>query len=144
MPRQSRGRTPRPRKDVCSGGPALLLATVPLCVGDYVQSCQVCQQYKVEQKAPAGHLGRRVIERPWQVVAGDIIGPLPRSSKGHEYVLVFQDLFTRWVEALAIRKANAKTVIEELNRRIFSLLATRRSSCRLTEQSSKTRPLTNS
>ena len=80
-------------------------------VGDYVRKCQVCQQYKVKQKAPAGHMGRCLVERPWQVVAGDIIGPLPRSPKGHEYVLVFQDLFTRWVEALAV-----KTVIEELNR----------------------------
>ena len=88
-------------------------------VGEYVRSCQVCQQYNVEQKAPASHMGRRVVERPWQVVAGDIIGPLPRSSKGHEYVLVFQDLFTKWVEALAIRKVKAKTVIEEINRRIF-------------------------
>ena len=64
-------------------------------------------------------MSRRVVERPWQVVAGDIIGPLPRSSKEYEYVLVFQGLFTRWVEAPAIRKANVKTVIEELNRRIF-------------------------
>ena len=60
-----------------------------------------------------------VVEKPWQVVAGDIIGPLPRSPKGCEYILVFQDLFTRWVEASPIRKANAKTVIAELNQKIF-------------------------
>ena len=29
---------------------------------------------------------RRVVEKPWQVVAGDIIGPLPRTSKGFEYI----------------------------------------------------------
>ena len=32
---------------------------------------------------------------------------------------MFQDLFTRWVEVSPIRKANAKAVIAELNRKIF-------------------------
>ena len=86
---------------------------------EYVRNCETCQRFKVEQRAPAGLMGRRVIDKPWQVVAGDIIGPLPRTSKGCEYILVFQDLFTRWVEASPIRKANAKAVIAELNRKIF-------------------------
>ena len=64
-------------------------------------------------------MGRHVVEKTWHVVARDIIGPLPRTSKGFEYILVLQDLFTRWVEATAIRKANAKTVVGELNRKIF-------------------------
>ena len=62
---------------------------------------------------------RRVVERPWQVMAGDIIGPLPPTSKGFEYILVLQDLCTRWVEASPIRKVKAKTVVGELNRKIF-------------------------
>ena len=86
---------------------------------EYVRNCETCQRFKVEQRAPAGLMGRRVVGRPWQVVAGDIIGPLPRSSKGFEYIVVFQDLFTRWAEAAPIRKANAKAVIGELDRRIF-------------------------
>ena len=64
-------------------------------------------------------MGRRVVEKSWQVVAGDIIRPLPRTSKGFEYILVLQDLFTRWVEATPVREANAKTVVGELNRKIF-------------------------
>ena len=42
-----------------------------------------------------------------------------RTSKGFEYILVLQDLFTRWVEATPVRKANGKTVVGELNRNIF-------------------------
>ena len=86
---------------------------------DYVRSCGTCQRFKVEQRAPPGLMGRRATERPFQVVAGDIIGPLPRTAKGFEYILVLQDLFTRWIEAAPIRKANAKNVIGELDRRIF-------------------------
>ena len=74
---------------------------------------------KAEQRSPAGLRARRVVERPWHVVAGDIIKPLPRTSKGFEYILVLQDLCTRWVEASPIRKVKAKTVVRELNRKIF-------------------------
>ena len=79
----------------------------------------LCQRFKVEQRAPAGLMGRRVVERPWQVVAGNIIGPLPRTSKGFEYIVVFQDLFSRWAEASLIRKANAKAVVGEQDRKVF-------------------------
>ena len=60
---------------------------------EYARNCGTCQRFKVEQRAPAGLMGRRVVERPWQVVAGDIIGPLPRTSKGFVYIVGFQDLF---------------------------------------------------
>ena len=52
-------------------------------------------------------------------MAGDIIGPLPHTSKGFKYILVLQDLCTRWVEASPIYKVKAKTVVGELNRKIF-------------------------
>ena len=86
---------------------------------EYVRNCETCQRFKPEQRAPAGLMGRRIVERPWQVVAGEIIGPLPRTSKGFEYIVVFQDLFSRWAEASPIRKANAKAVLGELDRKIF-------------------------
>ena len=43
-------------------------------VRDFVQRCLVCQQTKAEQKWPAGLMGQRVVERPWQVVTGDVTG----------------------------------------------------------------------
>jgi len=36
---------------------------------------------------------------PMQIVATDILGPLPVSSNGNSYLLVASDYFTRWVEA---------------------------------------------
>ena len=69
-------------------------------------------------KAPVGMMGRRTIHGPGKVVAGDITGPFTRSNSGYEYILVFQDLFTRWVECIPIRKANAKTIRKELKERI--------------------------
>ena len=101
--------------------PTYKLVAGNLYLGDdeYVRNCETCQRFNVEQRAPAGLNGRRVVERPWQVVAGDIIRLLPRTSKGFEYIVVFQDLFSRWAEASPIRKANSKAVVGELDRKVF-------------------------
>ena len=37
-----------------------------------------------------------------QVVAIDILGPLPESDAGNNYILVAGDYFTRWVEATTV------------------------------------------
>ena len=42
-------------------------------------------------------MGRRTADKPWQIVAADITGPMVKSKHGYEYVLVSLDLFTRWV-----------------------------------------------
>ena len=53
--------------------------------------------------------GGRVIERPWAVVASDLI-EFPQSKGQYKYVVVFQDLFTRWVELRPLRFATGKNV----------------------------------
>ena len=95
-------------------------------VAKYVRQCQICQQCKVEQRAPAGLMDRRVMERPWQVVAGDIMGPLCKSRRGYKYILVFQDLFTRLTRHSIhstsldpLRKVKGKTVLKELVKQVF-------------------------
>lgn len=47
---------------------------------------------------------------PWETVSTDLIGPLPRSSKGNSYLVVFVDRFTKWVQCRPIRKATGKAV----------------------------------
>lgn len=66
-----------------------------------------------------GKMGGRSVSRPWELVAGDITGPFPRSTQGYECALVFVDLVTRWVEVSPIRKANAKTIFKELHERVI-------------------------
>ena len=47
------------------------------------------------------------------------MGPLPKSPRGYEYLLVFMDLFSPWIECAPIRKANAETIRKELSERVF-------------------------
>ena len=39
----------------------------------FVQECDACQRYKTDQMAPRGLMGGQVIERPWAVVASDLM-----------------------------------------------------------------------
>ncbi|KMQ84891.1 reverse ribonuclease integrase [Lasius niger] len=81
---------------------------------DYVKRCETCQRTKVEQAGPAGLMGHRVVKGPWTVITADIMGPFPKSRSGFAYILVVQDLFTKWVECFALRAANGKKICEVL------------------------------
>lgn len=81
-------------------------------VANYVRKCAVCQRCKVEQAVPVGLMGKRILEQPWDTIAGDIMGPLPTSKNGFAYVLVLQDLFSKWIEIAPLRKATGKRIAE--------------------------------
>jgi len=40
----------------------------------------------------------------------DLIGPLPKSKRGHVYALVMQDYFIKWPEAIPLKDATTKSV----------------------------------
>ena len=50
-----------------------------------------------------------VVESPWAVVASDQM-EFPQSKGQYKYVVVFQDLFTRWVDLRPLRTATGKNV----------------------------------
>jgi len=58
------------------------------------------------------------VSEPWEIVAVDVMGPLPRTAKGNRFIVVFSDYFTRWVEAFAITvqdtKHIAKLLVEQI------------------------------
>jgi len=95
-------------------------------VTNYVRICDVCQRTKVEQASPAGLMGRRIADGPWTVIAADIIGPLPRSKVGFQYILVIQDLFTKWIECKALRSATGVKIHEALKDLVISRWGTPR------------------
>ena len=54
-----------------------------------------------------------------QIIATDLVGPLPKSDHGNKYILVVSDYFTRWVEALSLPNQEASTVATKLVDEIF-------------------------
>ena len=89
-------------------------------VCSYVAQCQECQAHKGSQQAPAGLMTERNIEGPWVVVTADIMGPKPPSKNGNKYVIVFEDLLSRYVELKPLRKADAKSVLKAFEELIIN------------------------
>ena len=53
-------------------------------------------------------------------MAADIMGPKPPSKSGNMYVIVFEDLFSRYVELKPLRKADAKSVLKAFDELIIN------------------------
>ena len=55
-----------------------------------------------------------VVTEPFERMAMDIVGPLPRRRAGNRYVLVMCDYATKYPEAVPLRSIDAEHVAEEL------------------------------
>jgi len=77
---------------------------------NHVRGCKSCQEYKASQQGTAGKMHATPVERPWQIVAVDLVGPLPRFSIGHAWILAAQDKFTKYTEIKPLRRATATAV----------------------------------
>jgi len=84
-----------------------------------VRKCEVCQAIKHGRSTETA--GRRCLHagRPWQVVAVDLVGPMPTTVKGNNWILVLTDHFTWWADALAIPDASAPSVARALDQQVF-------------------------
>ena len=60
------------------------------------------------------------VGRPWQMLAVDVL-EVPVSYKNNRYLLVVQDYFTKWAEAISLRDQTAAHITEELVK-LFSTL----------------------
>ena len=80
----------------------------------YCSSCPVCQI-----NAPMPHFRSPlvplpIIEVPFERIAMDLVGPLLKSTRGHQHILVIMDYATRYPEAIPLRNTSAKTIAKEL------------------------------
>ena len=83
-------------------------------VRDYCRSCPNCQKASRRKEARAPLISLPIMSVPFQRIAMDIVGPLPKSRKGNRYILVVCDYATRYPEAVPLRSIEAETIAEEL------------------------------
>lgn len=82
----------------------------------FVAGCRVCSISKNPPKKAEAELHPIKTSRPFQIVAADIVGPLPMTPGGHSYILVLIDLFTKWVELAPLKdQTTASTTSAILN-----------------------------
>jgi len=54
----------------------------------------------------------------------DLIGPHPRSERGHVYILICVDAFTKWAEAFPLRSKKAEPIAKVLVEQVFCRIGT--------------------
>ncbi|XP_050222403.1 uncharacterized protein LOC126672496, partial [Mercurialis annua] len=79
----------------------------------YARGCEACQKFGPVQHVPADVL--HSIIKPWSFRgwAVDLIGKIyPPSAKGHTFVIVATDYFTKWVEVKPLKSPTQDEVIK--------------------------------
>jgi len=80
----------------------------------YLRQCVGCAQRKSPQQKHRAPLQQYRVGAPLERVAIDVLGPLPRTEDGNEYILVVGDYWTKWMETYAIPDQQAETVAAKL------------------------------
>ena len=83
-------------------------------VEEFCRCCTQCQKSSKKGVPKAPLVPLPVVSTPFQKIAMDIIGPLPRSRSGCRYILVICDYATRYPEAIPLRSIDAKHIAEEM------------------------------
>ncbi|CAF4911609.1 unnamed protein product [Pieris macdunnoughi] len=86
----------------------------PNILGDvkrHVGQCEICAKFKVSQRLPFGYMGhQRHVNRPWQIISLDLMGPFPRSKSGNTMLLVITCFFSKFVLLFPLRTGKADKI----------------------------------
>lgn len=80
----------------------------------YCQSCDICQLANLQRPPPVPLQPLPIIGNPFERVGMDLIGPLPKTSKSNEYVLVLVDYATRFPEAFPLRAPTTQNIADRM------------------------------
>ena len=83
-------------------------------VKKFVNSCHTCQLIgKPNQVIPKAPLIKiPIVGEPFEEIVVDVVGPLPRSKKGNQFILTIIDRMSRYPEGIPLRNVKAKTIVE--------------------------------
>jgi hypothetical protein len=88
-------------------------------VYQYTRSCDLCQKGKPANRHPFGLLQPIAVNRPFELIGMDCLGPFPVSKSGNRHIVVATDYLTRWAEAIAVPDISAETIATLLLRDII-------------------------
>ena len=83
-------------------------------VDDFCKSCPECQMVAPRPHVRNPLIPLPIISVPFSRIGMDLVGPLPRSARGHQYILVILDYATRYPEAIPLRTMASKGIAREL------------------------------
>lgn len=87
----------------------------------FIENCQRCKERKPTNQTLRTPMGKAfMVQRPFQHIYMDFIGPYPRSKSGYTYVIVVLDQLTKYPVFVPLRHANSSLVCEFLEKDVFS------------------------
>lgn len=95
---------------------------MPIQVREYIRRCEICKMSKASNYITRPKMGNEtIVERPFQKIYVDLLGPYPRSKKGHTHIFKTLDHFSKFVFLQPLRKADATSIIQFLESQIFAI-----------------------
>ena len=89
----------------------------------FISTCENCQLNKRNEIPDPTEKYATPVEAPFTHLGLDIIGPLPKTSSGNQYIIVIVDYFTKWVEAQPLSSITSRDVVNFLSQ-IFARFGT--------------------
>ena len=86
---------------------------------NYVRECRLCQERKNAKIPILLPMQPLVAKYPWELVEIDILGPLPQTGDGYQYVLVMIDWFTKYLEVKCLKQTTAEVIGKALLNKLF-------------------------
>ena len=74
----------------------------------FVLTCEVCSKHKKPTRNARCHMTPYHAGAPMERVHLDFMGPLPKTKKGNEYVLMMVNQFTKWTECIPLPSQTAE------------------------------------
>lgn len=89
-------------------------------VKNFVNHCSVCKAHKISTAPPLGiSTKHKIVTRPMQMLSIDLVGPLPRSYSGCNFILSCVDVFTKFCWLFPLRNGTARSIVKNLEEHIF-------------------------
>ncbi len=76
-------------------------------IANFVKSCDTCLRVNSSGNRKATMVERKIVSVPFETVAVDLVGPLPKAKRGVRYLFTYVCLASRWPEAIPMRTASA-------------------------------------
>ncbi|XP_027343131.1 uncharacterized protein LOC113855699 [Abrus precatorius] len=87
---------------------------------EYAKSCEECQKHGNIQHVPASELHSIIKPWPFRGWALDLVAQIhPPSTKGHKYIIVAVDYFSKWAEAVPLKEVTQSDVVNFIDEYII-------------------------
>ncbi len=85
----------------------------------YARECPECLKHNRAGNKPAKMVERPVISMPFESVAFDLVGPLPKARGGVKHILTYICMASRWPEAVPLHSITAEAVATAMTQIMF-------------------------